>query len=264
MKTEQKRVKVVIPIYKNNLDKDESLSLQQCCKILFRYPIVIVKPESLDISEILQKYPQLETESFDDHFFKGMKAYNTLMLSPLFYERFLGYEYILIYQLDAYVFRDELEDWCRKSYDYIGAPWITRGIFWKKLRDFFKRLTGKKEKRPYLSQVLFKVGNGGFSLRRTRLFYEIAEKEKSLIESYLHPSEGHVDFLPEDVFWALEPHRKNYNFRVPGYKEALLFSFDKYPAECFEITHQIPSGCHAWNRKKMFKFWKKHIKTKYS
>ena len=31
---------------------------------------------------------------------------------------------MLIYQLDAYVFKDELLNWANKGYDYIGAPWL--------------------------------------------------------------------------------------------------------------------------------------------
>ncbi|GHT64318.1 hypothetical protein FACS189451_11850 [Bacteroidia bacterium] len=243
---ENQLVKIVIPVYKNDLAKDESLALAQCCKILSRYPIVIVKPESLDVSAILRKYPQLEIENFDNDFFKSIEAYNTLMLSPSFYERFLNCEYILVYQLDAYVFRDELEDWCRKSYDYIGAPWITKGIFWKKLEKFLKKLIGRKVKKNY-DDCFFEVGNGGFSLRRTDTFYELALT-----------TEVHAEFIPEDILWSRK--LRNGNYRVPDYKEALLFSFDKYPAECFKITHKIPFGCHAWNRKKMVRFWKNRIK----
>jgi hypothetical protein len=66
------------------------------------------------------------------------------MCSIGFYEVFRQYEYMLIYQLDCWVFRDELEMWCDKGYDYIGAPFfvkwfVDRGIY---------------------------VGNGGFSLRK--------------------------------------------------------------------------------------------------
>lgn len=238
-------VKVIVPIYKNSLDSDESLSLRQCCRILSHYPIVVIKPESLDISAIIEKYPSLETESFEDHFFSNMEGYNKLMVSPLLYERFSDYEYILIYQLDAYVFRDELEDWCRKSYDYIGAPWITRGELWKKPGRFFRKRMGLEVKRCYYN-CTYGVGNGGFSLRRTHLFYEIA-----------CTTENMTDPVPEDIFWSRI--MRNGKYRVPDYKEALLFSFDKYPAECFRITGKIPFGCHAWNRKKMYSFWKNII-----
>jgi hypothetical protein len=254
---EEKLVKIVIPLYKSNLHRDEILSLQQCCSVLSRYPIVLVKPETLDITNLQRQYPQLEVESFPDDFFRDLESYNRLMLSPLFYERFLDYEYILIYQLDAFVFRDELESWCRKSYDYIGAPWIPRGRFWKEVRDTFNQLIGN-HKRVLQRTIYYKVGNGGFSLRRTRTFHQIADQEKILIDSYLQPVLNRK-YMPEDVFWALEPHRKQYDFSIPGYKEALLFSFDKYPANCFRITKTIPFGCHAWNRSKAFPFWKKYI-----
>ena len=42
------------------------------------------------------------------------------MVSPLFYLNFKKYRYLLIYQLDALVFRDELLEWCSKEIDYIG------------------------------------------------------------------------------------------------------------------------------------------------
>ncbi|MDR3340080.1 MAG: hypothetical protein LBT25_08355 [Candidatus Symbiothrix sp.] len=54
----EKLVKIIIPVYKNNLDSNESLSLKQCCTILAKRPIVIVKPESLDMDAICQMYPQ--------------------------------------------------------------------------------------------------------------------------------------------------------------------------------------------------------------
>lgn len=44
------------------------------------------------------------------------------MLSAEFYDRFAAYEYVLIYQLDAFVFADRLAEFCQMGYDYIGAP----------------------------------------------------------------------------------------------------------------------------------------------
>jgi hypothetical protein len=42
------------------------------------------------------------------------------MKSKQFYERFVAYDYMLIYQLDAYVFKDELDDWSAKGYDLLA------------------------------------------------------------------------------------------------------------------------------------------------
>jgi hypothetical protein len=62
---------------------------------------------------------------------------------------------MLIYQLDAWVFKDDLMKWCNKGYDYIGAPWF---------EDFGSYEKGKK---------LWRVGNGGFSLRKIKYFCKV-------------------------------------------------------------------------------------------
>lgn len=252
-------VKIIIPIYSDSLTEDESISVKQCLKVLSGYPISFVKPESLELKNISKEYPAIGIENFDDNYFKSVESYNRLMLSAHFYERFLDFEYILIYQLDAYAFRDELKEWCAKGFNYIGAPWIPRGLFWKRIRDYFQQLRGNN-KRKISRTLYYRVGNGGFSLRKVSSFYDITSNEKELIRSYLHPEDKSNKFIPEDVFWALEPQRRGYNFPIPDYREALLFSFDKYPQECLQISQTIPFGCHAWNRKKAFPFWKNYIK----
>ena len=102
-------VKVIIPIYKNTFTATEKHSLMQAYDILKAYPLVVIKPESLDLSELQAEFPRLTFTSFDDAYFKGISGYNRLMLASGFYERFLDSTYILIYQLDAFVFRDKLK-----------------------------------------------------------------------------------------------------------------------------------------------------------
>ena len=67
------------------------------------------------------------------------------MLTPDFYARYAGCEYILLYQLDAWVFEDRLDEWCDKGYDYAGAPLFAPGSS---------------------DLQCARTGNGGFSLRR--------------------------------------------------------------------------------------------------
>jgi glycosyltransferase involved in cell wall biosynthesis len=97
-------VKVVIPIYKTELSTLEIRSLQQAYMVLKPYPLIVVKPESLDTSSLEASFPALSYKSFDDDYFKGISGYNRLMLSSDFYAVFFDTEYILIYQLDAYIF----------------------------------------------------------------------------------------------------------------------------------------------------------------
>jgi len=249
-------IKIIVPVYKSSFSPAEEVSLNQCCKILKDYPLIFVKSESLDSAELLEKFPKFQVESFPNHYFEGIKGYNQLMLSTEFYERFLDAKYILIYQTDAFIFRDDLKYWCDLSYDYVGAPWLEKKR--NPIALFFHQRRMKK-KPDHKKNILFRVGNGGFSLRKTALFLEITQKEKERIAAYLSPENKKVDFIPEDVFWALEPQQLGYDFKIPDYRKALEFAFDKYPSYCFDIIGSLPMGCHAWNRKKMWKFWKKHI-----
>ncbi|MDR3340082.1 MAG: hypothetical protein LBT25_08365 [Candidatus Symbiothrix sp.] len=247
-------VTVVIPIYKNRLSELERKSLSQACKVLHAYPIVIVKPEYLDVSAILQEFPCLSVSSFDDSYFRGIENYNRLMLSSQFYGRFLGSHYILIYQLDAYVSRDELAVWCEKGYDYIGAPWLEKPVYRLPFVSVYMRLLHRyKIKRGILSkQSLYnKVGNGGLSLRKVESHYKASIVCQETIDYYLAQKRSH--FFYEDVFWATEAPE----FKYPDAMEALCFSFDKYPAYCYRLNgKQLPFGCHSWYKRKMKNFWR--------
>ena len=115
MQIDKKSIVIVIPVYKRELSENERISLEQCVNILSDYALVIVKPESLSIDNWMMKYPLLKTESFADQYFKGIRAYNRLVLSEEFYQRFSDYKYMLIYQLDAYVFSAFIFAFSRKN-----------------------------------------------------------------------------------------------------------------------------------------------------
>ena len=245
-------VEVVIPIYSSNLSVLEIKSLRQVCDVLNEHTLTVIKPASLDLSELLKKFPLLKEKSFDDSYFNGIPGYNRLMLSESFYSGFLHTKYILIYQLDAYVFRDELIYWCEKDYDYIGAPWLKKPIYnapvisliMKLSRDYHMR-KGQKNKQ----ELYNKIGNGGFSLRKVDSHYEATIQHREKINFFLN-QKHHL--YNEDVFWATET-----SFRYPGVAEALAFAFDKYPSLCYKLNNkELPFGCHGWCKRKMKSFWK--------
>jgi hypothetical protein len=91
---------------------------------VLKIPNCLVQPEGLE-NDYHKKYSNISVESFPKRYFENIEGYNELLLSASFYERFLDTKYILIYQLDAFFFKDELQEWCDRGYDYIGAPWIT-------------------------------------------------------------------------------------------------------------------------------------------
>lgn len=115
----KKDIAVVIPIYLPSLSNSERISLEQCLKLLSSYSIVVIKPESLDLDDIINFFGLTHIEAFPDKHFVSLRAYNKLVLSEEFYRSFQHYTYMLIYQLDAYVFKDELLNWANKGLSLI-------------------------------------------------------------------------------------------------------------------------------------------------
>lgn len=254
-----KLVEVVIPLYKTDLSSLEKKVLRNNLRILENYPVVIISPESLDVNEIdiFKSYDNIRIERFEDQYFSGIAGYNLLVLSPDFYKRFLGSEYILICQTDAFVFRDELKYWCEKRYDYIGAPWIAspRNLINKifaSINSFIRILKGKKIKN---TEHFFKVGNGGFSLRKVESFYRISDKYRDMIADYNKDKEGSIYYV-EDVFWSLKVPTLEPDFSIPDYTEALAFAIDRKPDIALKLNkYRIPFGCHGFDKPKVSKFW---------
>lgn len=252
----KEEVAVVVPIYRDQLSEYEEISLRSIVAVLGKHPLVFVKPASLKLENVGKRFPQLREENFDAAFFTDIHAYNTLMLSPQFYQRFDRYQYILIAQLDTFIFRDELLQWCAKGYDYIGAPWVVRDFYqhpFMRLCSAIKRKYCQLTNKPNSQITGNKVGNGGLSLRKVDAHIQATTQLSHIVDQYLS---HHNHLFNEDVFFAIEPNRNGLQFRYPNLAEALQFSFDKHPAYCFKKNGQrLPFGCHAWSKKRMLKFW---------
>lgn len=255
-------VAIVIPIYKPQFTPFEQVAIDKCIDILGDHPIIFVAPESLNTELATNSKPSARLIRFDDKFFKGIASYNQLMLSRCFYEAFLEYEYILIYQADAYIFEDNLLSWCKEGYDYIGAPWIPspkyeRGFHRLALKTL--KFIGKNTRLKSGIENYYHVGNGGFSLRKVSSFLHILESEDEMINRYLARKGSRFH---EDIFWGVEMAKRHKNFKVPKWKEALKFSFDVRPQLAYQYSnYQLPMGCHGWHTKSHYEFWKNHIKT---
>lgn len=221
-----KEVAVVIPIYSEISSRQETIALLQAIDIFERYDIIAAAPNYININEHIFK----KVERFEDSFFRSIDSYNKLMLSKLFYERFQDYEYILIYQLDAFVFSDLLSYFCKLNYDYIGAPW---------LYGQFRYVDA--------SHCVWNVGNGGFSLRKVHSFITVLSERKPLECEYT----GN-----EDIFFSSIVDEK---FIVAPIEIALQFSFERQVKECYSRNYnKLPFGCHAWGRYD-YGFWKPFI-----
>lgn len=247
---------VVIPVYKNTLSHYETISLTQCVRVLSPYPMALVCPVSLDVSWLVDQFPVLKTYTFDDQFFTDVQAYNRLMLSAAFYNTFTSFEFVLIHQLDAFVFRDELANWCRRDYDYIGAPWLRDRDFSNQLEAIWFNL--KRQVATWLDLKkadgvtpreiisLNRVGNGGLSLRRVAALRRALHRNSHRIRAY---EQQPMHQFNEDIFFGIEINRFWPHLRIPDFRTAIQFAVEFYPERAIETYNggQLPFGCHAWN-----------------
>lgn len=250
-------VVIVIPIYKDLLSNNEIISLSQCLTILKNHTIKFIGPRTLDTKkyqEICENHNiNFDIKFFDDYYFSGINGYNKLMLSANFYKIFLNYKYLLIYQLDAYIFKDELLYWCSQNYDFIGAPnqpHKNERNELQFLKNYTKILTviNKLLKRNI---KISNVGNGGFSLRKTRTFYLLLKILKIKVKQWGDNN--------EDGFFKYWGNLLNPLFKLPSDEVALRFSIENNPEKSIKkLGGILPFGCHAFEKFEPA-IWKKYI-----
>ncbi len=293
---------IVIPVYKKNITPLEAISLARCITIFGpTRPIVLATYPGLDLTVydevFIRNQCHYSVSFFSKKYFESVKGYSKLLLRKKFYTTFLESRFILIYQLDAYVFSDQLSDWCSRSIDYIGAPFVT--------------LFRKNEQ----SLKAWGVGNGGLSLRKTDSFisaysdkgrvfslgdyfsntvfrhnaaYTLIKKIvytprylfqwcfRNTVKYYIESSK-----VNEDIFWCFafnhtvltqvlsdasinrlflvtSKYKGNSLITTAKTEEALLFAFDEAPQYCLELSKDIlPMGCHAFDKQRAF--WSHYI-----
>ena len=215
------KVIIVIPIYKEISSAIEIISLNQAFLVFKGYPIVFLAPQCMH--NYLECHGH-RGEYFSDEYFISTESYSQLLLSDKFYKRFIDYEYMLIYQLDAFVFSDRLKFFCSLGYDYIGAPWL-------------------RCSRPRFDTS---VGNGGFSLRKVKSCLRMVHR-KNLVAKLTNLQDRYLRY--EDNFFALCGKISQLDFKIPSASEALSFAVEQDVSHYYSrIGEWLPFGCHGWDR----------------
>jgi hypothetical protein len=264
----KKKVVIVIPIHSPSPSAYELISFRQCFAILGNHPIVVLSPEGMSVATYREVVADFNVLTIDPKWQANVLSYNKLKTSRFFYSLFKEYLFLLTYELDAFVFKDELLYWCDKNFDYIGAPWFEN----------------YNEDNP--KAKLIGVGNSGFSLRNV-------QSARKILQSiyYKNPLEYEVDLITlckarlksplrwlmnqfgenytvqknfhyhEDVFFSEIAPAYNKDYRVAPIEEAKKFSFELNPRLLYNLNNnELPMGCHAWWRYG-FDFWKPHVES---
>jgi hypothetical protein len=275
---------ILIPIYKLVPARLERAAVERCLYVLRNYDFVFLHKQSISKEQIVSTYSvalsQVLSYTFlpvEDDILRSAKTYNHFMLSLSFYNRISRWDFVLIFQDDAWILSGNLDKWLNKSFSYVGAPWC--------------RHLGPD---PYC--VVTGVGNGGLSLRNIKHMKRILHSP----QYYLHPvlsvhelisSVGllcgygtcHSCLFPvvfiarlirlfsalflypfgvcnnlsylaskrynEDVILGLMAKRVFPWLHIPDISEAAHFSIETNPAEVVEAFGvDVPFGCHGWQK----------------
>lgn len=281
-------VVILIITHKAELNEYELISLQQCYKILGDYPIKIIVPDNLDVSFYKENLTRPEFDMINPIWQSTYSMFNRLKIEPFLYKRYQNFKYILFYEPDAIVFKDELKYWCSKGYDYIGAPW-------------FDGYDNANEDSKFIA-----VGNGGLSLRNVKSHLRLLNDIKKIETIYNLPSYSFIgwvrnlellikainkynekelaDFVKnfkgnEDGFWCLYASKYvnnlsekkgflktiflkffNHSYKIAPYEDAIRFSMETKSRILYQENNQeLPFGSHAWFKYDI-EFWKPFIK----
>ncbi len=237
---------VVIPVYKDSLESYEVMSAYRINTIFKNVPKYLFYPNNISPNTYLEIIEGLRLVPLDHRYFSSIDSYNRLLKSPVFYGPVGEYDFMLLYQLDSYIFDEsKIYDFIDCNFDYIGAPWLKLNWY----RNSTKLVTKFRSLEPFIR----KVGNGGFSLRKVKTFYKYSK--------YLSVFNLLVS-IQEDIFWTNIASRFIPGFKLPTISDALKFGFDEDPQDCFKLNNnELPFGCHGWQKNDP-EFWKSYINTK--
>lgn len=232
---------IVIPVYKENILHFEETSLKRV-KELFHEDIFFIGPSKIKNAKYISENPNIKFIGFENEVFQSIESYNKLMLSSDFYRLFKdkGYDWLLIAQLDSYLFDSNLEEFTNSSYDYFGAPWkkgqiVSQNFYHPRLLWFF-------------GKTVF-VGNGGLSLRKTESTIRLLDNKKLQAQSWK---------FNEDAFFAYYGLKLSY-FKTCPVHIASRFAIET-DCEYFYKSNgnKLPLGCHAFEKYEP-DFYERHI-----
>jgi hypothetical protein len=250
-----------------DLNRYERISLQRHLTVLRKFDRYLLVPSSLKAavrSDLLESFVDATDVRFhqvEDAWLDSHRSYNQLMLTLDFYAHYESYSHMLIAQLDAYTFDNQLVEWCQMPFSYIGAPIYKFGSYWE--------------------DDTLCMGNGGYSLRHVDSFIRALSKNPVIhrwsdLAEQLQPfnAKGKLvkiaRYLPcwlrgfnrlrqdtnqlarwagvnEDVCYAKLLPAVDSAFKTAGYRDSVHFCVDWHVERQLDFLNgRLPFGAHGW------------------
>jgi hypothetical protein len=272
----QESISVAIPVYRPTFPLYEAFALKHNTRVLNKYPVVLVAPESLDCGNYLALVPDARIIRFDDSFFRGTDGYNELCLSSRFWQAFKNFSHVLICQLDALVFSDQIQTLTCLGIDYIGSAvckydirtgifirWITSqngGLSLRNVQGHLRLLQSRrlrcllKERyaihKDLISSTQHEDGSSVCQAVRGLKFVAGQLLGKGIFNHIDQRNDTRISqrvFIAEDQFWSrLAPKFGPECFRVAELGQAQAFGFQNGLERLVGQYHgQPPFGCHG-------------------
>lgn len=270
---------IVIPFHEEFPKNMYLESFINTVNIFRNYDVTVCLPNNVDPSFFIEwsssNGRKISVINLKEGFLGSLDAYNKMAMSVEFYKLFEQYDYILIVQLDAWVFRDELDKWLSKEVDYIGAPWfLTEG------KNPLAKLLAKRAKSNIRLALIPFGGNGGFCLRKINTHIRILnnyEKKlsirrfsqllffllknarvglsllglKRLYQLITDPRNFRTKYnVYEDVMLSIVIPILNRDFRILDSFESLAFALETRQSEILAQYSQfsLPFAVHGWDK----------------
>lgn len=249
-------------LHKKKINSYEKICLKQINNKFKDIDKFVVTFNNEEIEKLIDKFFfKFKKIFFNRKYFKSTLTYNKLCSSIEFYEKFTDYKYILICHLDTYVNYNNINQYIKLDYSYIGAPSAYKSFFDK------KKLTRVK---------LF--CNGGFCLRKVDHFLMVLKSNKLklpinkyIFYDFIKSRKNFTNFIKlffqtlaqtsrsrgsyfaekfyanEDVFWSYYAKFFYENFHIPNKSTCLNFAFDGNPSFFFQKNNnKIPMAFHGY------------------
>lgn len=270
---------VMIPVHKPNLHADDIISLNACKQHLGHYDCFLVYPLGMNVDAYVEKFDSLKLKPVNPSWLSSVENYNRMKIDINFYQLFNEYKFMMTYELDAYIFNSNIEDYKIYEYDYIGAPFFewylhalpdapfikggNSGFSVRNIQSCISVLKDFKNYRTpwiiynrFLSKIPHKIYNA-FLYRFNK--YTKDSKYKPIVNGELafYFEHKHIN---EDIVWSQIVPLLFPWFKIADPIDAWKFSFEALPNRLLLLNSgQLPLGCHGWPKQKQF--WKNYIKT---